>query len=293
MANWSFSRTGLALLALCAAVPAAADTQFRIRRMTRDDVPMGKGQCDIRLYVDNEVEVMVRRDTVSIRTMSGQEPRDDGSECNAPMPDRDLQGFNFEVRQERGGIRLLAEPSRRNGYAAVVAIRDSDGGQGRYHFRLTWQLTGDSFGRPGNRRDDFDRPGAGRPDFDRGPEMGRGGPPAGGGFSWNNTIHFNGQGRGESRVGGYSPERLFDATVDIDRGGRIHVSFRTDSGRPLIFSGTLVDDQGRNLKAEVVSEDRRLRGPLYLTLDGRRSIERISLEATDGRDRLRLNWDAR
>ena len=43
------------------ALPALADTRFQIRRMTRDDVPLGKGQCDIRLQVDNEVEVAVRK----------------------------------------------------------------------------------------------------------------------------------------------------------------------------------------------------------------------------------------
>jgi len=130
------------LILLGAALPAVADTQFQIRRMTRNDVPPGKGQCDIRLQVDNEIEVTVRRDMVYVRTISGQDPRDDGSECNAPLPERDLQGFNFEVQDSRNEIRLLAEPSRRNNFAAIVHIRDSSGGFGRYHFRLSWQMTG-------------------------------------------------------------------------------------------------------------------------------------------------------
>ena len=97
MSDRKLFRAGVALLALCAALPALADTQFRIRRMTRNDVPPGKGQCDIRLQVDNEVDVSVRRDMVMIRTLSGRDPRDDGSECNAPLPDRNLEGFNFQV----------------------------------------------------------------------------------------------------------------------------------------------------------------------------------------------------
>src|SRR5262249_46576204 len=75
----------LVLFTLAAALPALADSQFRIQRMTRTDVPPGKGQCDIRLQVDNEVEVSVRRDLVLIHTLAGQEARDDGSECNAPV----------------------------------------------------------------------------------------------------------------------------------------------------------------------------------------------------------------
>src|SRR5512141_1403148 len=98
-------RIGILLFALSAALPAVADTQFRIRKMTRDDVPLGKGQCDIRLQVDNEVEVSVRRDTVSIRTIAGRDAYDDGSECNAPLPDRDVGGVGFEVREKRNEIR--------------------------------------------------------------------------------------------------------------------------------------------------------------------------------------------
>src|SRR5271169_4741830 len=112
-------RNGMALLTLCAALPALADTRFQIRRMTRSDVPLGKGQCDIRLQVDNEVEVSVHRDQVIIHTISGRDARDDGSECNAPLPDRDFPGFNFEVIDRRNEIRLLAEPSRRNDFTAI------------------------------------------------------------------------------------------------------------------------------------------------------------------------------
>jgi hypothetical protein len=151
------------------ALPAMADTQFRVRQMTRGDVPLGKGQCDIRLQVDGEAEVSVRSQTVSVRTISGRDPRDDGSECNEPLPERNLQGFNFEVMDRRGDIALLSQPSPRNGFTAVVRIRDSQGGEGRYHFRLSWQMTGGGnegrggdYGREGGREErgrDYDRQG--------------------------------------------------------------------------------------------------------------------------------------
>jgi hypothetical protein len=66
---------------IVAVLPVLGDTQFSTKRMTRDDVPVGKGQCDIRLQIDQEAEVRVRGDLVSIRTFSGREARDDGSEC--------------------------------------------------------------------------------------------------------------------------------------------------------------------------------------------------------------------
>lgn len=142
---------------LCAFLPVLADTEFKVSRMTRDDVPLGKGQCDIRLRIDNEAEVSVRGDRVGIRTISGRDGRDAGSECNEPLPAGNIEGFNFEVRDGRGEIVLLSEPSRRNSFHAIVRIRDKDGGEGRYHFRLSWRMDGGrrrSGSRPGDDRGD-------------------------------------------------------------------------------------------------------------------------------------------
>ncbi len=132
----------LALLCTLMALPAMADSRFRVRQMTRNDVPVGKGQCDIRLMVDGEVEVSVRGEMVIIHTISGRDARDAGSECNARLPGRDVPDFRFQVVDSRGEIRLLSEPSRRSDYGAIVGIRDSKGGEGRYHFRLSWAITG-------------------------------------------------------------------------------------------------------------------------------------------------------
>jgi hypothetical protein len=142
--------------------PAFADFEFQARKMTRGDVPLGKGQCDIRLRVDDEVEVTVRGDHVSVRTVSGREARDDGSECNEPMPMRAVSDFLYEVRDRRGDIALLSEPAPRTRFAAVVRIRDGDGGEGRYHFRLSWRMDGGGPGFPGGSRPrPGDNPGGG------------------------------------------------------------------------------------------------------------------------------------
>ena len=174
-------RTWVIALAVLASLPAWGDTQFRIRQMTRDDVPRGKGQCDIRLQVDNEVEISVRGDMVYSRTLAGQEPRDDGSECNTPLPRREIPALQFQVVDSRNDIRMVAPPDRRNDFAAVVHIRDSSGGFGRYHFRLSWDMNAAGNTRPPDIRHDDDR----RDDDRRVP-----------GFVWNNVINFRGQGRG-------------------------------------------------------------------------------------------------
>jgi hypothetical protein len=271
-----------ALLLLSIGLPAMADTRFQARRMTRDDVPLGKGQCDIRLQVDNEVEVSVRGDQVWVRTISGQDARDDGSECNAPLPNRDVGPVSFEVRDSRGDIRLLAEPSRRNDFAAIVRIRDGASGFGRYHFRLSWNQTGTDYrpNPPG-----FDRPPGRRDDFDR--------PPGGPGFVWNNAINFRGQGRGVAAWSGEGDLRLFDCNIDIDRGGRLVAVFRAERGRTLTFNGRVIAEEGGRWKADVASEDGRLRGPMWISADRERQVNSVTVEATDGRDRVRVNWDRR
>jgi hypothetical protein len=144
--NTGKSRILLAWFLAASALPALADTRFTVRRMGRNDVRPSQGQCDIRLQVDDQVEVIVDGDQVFIRTLSGQDARDDGSECNFPLPGREVQGFNFDVQERRGDIQLVEGPTRRNGGKVVVRISDSKGGFGRYIFRLTWAMQG--FGAP-------------------------------------------------------------------------------------------------------------------------------------------------
>jgi hypothetical protein len=237
----------------------------------RDDIPQGKGQCDIRLQVDDQVEVTVRRDMVFLHTLSGREARDDGSECNVPLPDRELRGFTFEVKDSRNEIRLTREPDRRNDFSAVVYIRDSDGGYGRYHFRLSWFL-------------------GGPPPSEMPPPP----PPDRGRFVWNNVMHYGGRGTGSAVFNDADLRRLFDVNLDIDRGGRAMITFQTERGRPVVISGVVIDRDGERLKIDASTDDRRLRGPMWVTVNDRYdTVRTIDMEATDGRDRLRLHWDRR
>jgi hypothetical protein len=238
--------------------------------MTRTDVPAGKGQCDIRLRIDGEAEVTVRGDLVYIRAISGRGGRDDGSECNAPLPNRPVEGFHFEGIDGRGEVRLISEPSRQTDFQAVVHIRDSESGEGRYHFRLSWTMS------------DPDRAHFDRPEDQRG------------GLAWNNALHLSGRGHGTSKSTGNGEQRLANVTVDIDHGGKILVSFRTDAGRPLSFTGSVIEFDQAMMKAEVTTEDQAgLRGSMYLSRNDHGDVYRISLDATNGQDRLHLDWARR
>src|SRR5581483_9537404 len=154
-------------------------------------------------------------------------------------------------------------PSRRNNYQAVVRIRDGESGECHCHFRLSWAMMGDDRDLSRRRPDDFRRDG----DFDDGR----------GGLSWNNTTHFSGRGQGSSALSGYGTQRLFDADVNIDRGNRILVSFRTDSGRSLSFSGSVIGVEGDTLRADVATNDQaRLRGSMYISRSPRGDLYRIT-----------------
>jgi hypothetical protein len=261
---------------LLACLPCFADTQFRVRRMTRNDVPFGRGQCDIRLQVDHEVEVAIRGDVVSIRTLAGRDARDDGSECNEPLPAANLRDFNFEVRDRRGDIQLIEEPSRRSGFAAVVRIRDSAGGEGRYHFRLSWAVGGV-------------QPQPPAPPFRREPDF----PGRRDGAAWNDVVEFRGEGRGTAVFDG-AQQRLSGLVLNIDRRGRLVIQFRMEGNRTLALSGSVIGQEGGRLRADVVSDDRfRLRGQLWISVDDRRNVNSVTGSAGDGRDRLRITWDRR
>ena len=110
----------------------------RIKKMKRDDVPLGKGQCDIRLQVDICLGWRWRSwrpggDPHSVRP----EARDDGSNAIC----RFRHDLRLQLRSEEAQRISLAEPPSRRNFAAIVRIRDSSGGFGRYHFRPGWAIT--------------------------------------------------------------------------------------------------------------------------------------------------------
>jgi hypothetical protein len=268
--------------ALLFAVPAFADSRFRITVVPRPELATGKGQCDIRLEIDNEVEITVRRDQVLIHTISGEDARDDGSDCNVPLPARDMSNFAVQTVDSRAEIRVLQRPSARNDFAVVVRILDAAPGFGRYRFRLSWDASAEPTAENSPPKNEPPRP------------------PAPAGFAWNNATTYNGHGAGETLLNDRSQQRLGDVRVDIDLGGKVVVSFTTQqahagsgSPHPVVFNGAVMAREGSLIRADMVTEDRRLHGTMTLSVDDRHSVNSVSMNATDGQDRLHLSWDRR
>lgn len=303
-----FRTMGAGALA-CAAVViltsvAHADVSFTAKRMTRDDVPSGKGQCDLRFRVDNEVRLTIRGDRVVIRALAGQESRDEGSECNFPLPVGTINNFRWEKRDGRGRIDLLEEPSSRSGNSAVFNIRDSDGGADRYHIRINWDIEGSS-----NITDN--RPGRGN--------SGRGGgrngsnANAGSNSGWGTpTGSGNASGNGWGNSTGWGnvapPANLVQngrGTVAWDRRGDLTVSratvrvtgdqavirIDTTANRTVEFRGRISSSSEGLFEVDLDgSSEGVVDGVARVDYRNRNTIERIDLYGNAGNDRFKIDF---
>ena len=262
-------RTDLRCLALLllAACPSLADTRFRVRPMKPTRAPLAKGQCDLRLRVDGQAEVSLQGDVVSIHTISGHDARDEGSTCSQPLPGREVRGFAFEAKEGRGETRLIAPPSAANDFRATVRIGSTAAGAERYHLLLTWEIAA----------------------ADLAEEQ----PPGPAGFVWNNATRYKSRGQGQVTVGNTTLD-LTDVDAAIDLGGKVWVTFHTARPEPLSFSGVINDRQPGQLRADVICDGPtwHVQGPMFLTVDDAHDrVIAITLDATDGRDRMHLSWN--
>jgi len=259
---------------LCAALPAVADTRFQVRRMTRDDVPAGKGQCDIRLQVDDEVEVSVRGDLSPSAPSPGATRATTAANATPPCPTATSQASTSRWWKPQTRSACWANPPAATA-SPLSCTSATRRGEGRYHFRLSWAINGRDSDRPPSRRND---------DSDR--------PPAAPGFSWNNTLSFTGVGHGMATTNGSGEMRLGEVDHRDRSRRQAGASFRTGGrGRPLSFTGQILANEGGRWKGRRHVRRPPPARPMWISVDDRRQVSSISLEATDGQDRLRLSWD--
>src|SRR5262245_26146512 len=83
----------------------AQDASFRVRQMRGANEGARDGKCVIRVMVDDEVDVELQGETVLVRRITGQQGRDDGSECTQPLPQSNYQRFAFRGIDGRGEVR--------------------------------------------------------------------------------------------------------------------------------------------------------------------------------------------
>ena len=89
--------------------------------------------------VDGEVILYIRGDSITTEILGGRPVQVERFRFSQPIPNRDLRGFNLNQRDGRGPVDLLEEPSRENGWTAVIRIDDDKSGDDRYSFELIWR----------------------------------------------------------------------------------------------------------------------------------------------------------
>ena len=115
-----------------AAVSSTADAQYGRRGDTRERILEWQGQVDreIRIQIDNRrasvIEVGSNERTRRKVNMQGSIPNRPGT-------------LYVQVLQGRGRVDVIQQPDARNGYTAVIRLRDPDGGAARYRIAAYWE----------------------------------------------------------------------------------------------------------------------------------------------------------
>ena len=123
-----------AVISLSIAASAATATAQYGRRdnNTRERILEWQGQVDreIRIQIDNRrasvIEVGSNERTRRRVNMYGSIPNRPGT-------------LYVQVLQGRGRVDVIQQPSARNGYTAVIRLRDPDGGAARYRIAAYWE----------------------------------------------------------------------------------------------------------------------------------------------------------
>lgn len=263
----------LAPLALFVALPAAAFAQpgdiFRGRVTGASN---DRGKCTVEILVDGVIEVEVAGADGRAAVLSGARPQWRRLQCNMPLPPNPA-AFRFRPQTGRGTQTLLREPVQNRG-TAVIRIEDPASGSEGYKFDLEWR------GVESVRSGDFGRAGAGgviRPD-----DPGLAG--------WNSQIDYSGRGDGYYRDFRGSDELLREASVRIDRAGRVEVRLTTGRRERILLTGLLMQANRRKLSATMTSGP--IQGLLEIFLDNRDRVQELAMTGT-GRNRLELRWQFR
>jgi hypothetical protein len=88
--------------------------------------------------VDDEVQLVIRGNSVEIKTISGQTYSNANYNFTSPLPNRKV---NVEVdkKKGRGKVRILQQPNRDNDFTTVIQIQDKDGGAKDYELEIYWR----------------------------------------------------------------------------------------------------------------------------------------------------------
>ncbi|HET9983989.1 MAG TPA: hypothetical protein VFQ38_10395 [Longimicrobiales bacterium] len=210
--------------------------------------------------VDREAQIYVRGRDVETRYYGSNERDRDRARVRSPLPRQD-GWVRVNVRDGRGDVRVLQQPSARNGYTAIIRITDRSGGHDNYRLSAYWEPSR-GYGDRGDWRDGrgpggWDRDGRGNGGWDR-DGRGNGG--------WDRDGRGNGGWGRDGRGNGGS--------------GVLHWSGRVDDDVQLRIAGNRVDyfnihgNGTRDVRSSFSGQPLRLASDVQVRMrSGRGSVE--------------------
>jgi len=123
------------------AASSTADAQYGRRDRTRDRILEWQGQ------VDREIRIQIDNRRASVIEVGSNERARRRVNMQGSIPNRPGTLY-VQVLQGRGRVDVIQQPNARNGYTAVIRLRDPDGGAARYRIAAYWE--GDRYNRNRN-----------------------------------------------------------------------------------------------------------------------------------------------
>ena len=89
--------------------------------------------------VDGDLRITLRQGQLDYNVVRGERPRNVNSRVLTSQIPRRSGQLSVTMRQGRGSVTVLQQPSVYNNYTAVVRVADFQGGFGYYDFDLIWR----------------------------------------------------------------------------------------------------------------------------------------------------------
>ncbi len=127
-----FLALAIPLSIVFAADSASAQSRNRDRRDSEERILEWQGQ------VDREIRIQITRNRASVIEVGSNERARRRVNVREAIPNRPGT-LHVEVLQGRGRVDVIQQPTARNGYTAVIRLRDPDGGASRYRIAAFWE----------------------------------------------------------------------------------------------------------------------------------------------------------
>ena len=144
----SLRRSSYQLLPLTAVLLAAAASTLSAQQQRR--------LFEWRGEVDREVRIVMRGRDVQTRDQGNDDFRRHYEQVLGTLPREDGEVI-VRLEDGRGDVDVIQQPTSRNGYTAIVRIRDQRGGADRYRLSAFWRSYTDRWDRGNGRGRDGDR----------------------------------------------------------------------------------------------------------------------------------------